>query len=342
MISRLMTLTWNDLAVAFKNKTIYLIVFIPLFVILTLKLVDQKEATRQIIRVGLIQEEHYAPVMLQSLSAADKLFTVVWLASQAEGRAWLREKKLDGLLLIGGQEPNSVVLWVSKKESFRTLAILESFSALQKAVEGGRPKWVEEVKALQASDVQKEALPTWILMLVLLVSFIVLPAQVAEEKEKKIILGLLQTPMRESEWLLAKLFSGIILILGAVVLLHALGGYYFANWLGYFVILAAGSLSFSAFGILLGCFCRNQASARTLGVIFYLPLLLPSALSEYSQKLNKISPILPSYQFYKPIKALLLENSGIANYSMDLAYLILVGGIAFLLSYLLLRKRWLM
>ena len=42
MIRNIITLTLNDLAIAFKNKTIYLIIFIPFFVFLSLKLVDQE------------------------------------------------------------------------------------------------------------------------------------------------------------------------------------------------------------------------------------------------------------------------------------------------------------
>jgi hypothetical protein len=67
-------------------------------------------------------------------------------------------------------------------------------------------------------------LPTWILMMVLLVGFIVLPAQVAEEKEKQWLLGWMQTPVREIEWLGAKLTYGLVLMLVSVAALQAMGG----------------------------------------------------------------------------------------------------------------------
>ena len=132
-------------------------------------------------------------------------------------------------------------------------------------------------------------------MLVLLVSFIIMPAQVAEEKEKKLLLALLQTPMREIEWLIAKLLLGMILIVIAVLSLHLMGKFNLENALSYAAFMAVGSFCFSSYGIFLGFLCRNQASARTLGVIFYLPHLLPSALSDFSQKLTAIAPFLPSY-----------------------------------------------
>ena len=342
MIRNIITLTLNDLAIAFKNKTIYLIFFIPLFVFLSLKFVDQNDANFQKIKIGLIQKEKYSPVIIKSIKAADKVFTISWLSNEEEGKRWLKEKKIDGVLIKSEKEPQSIELLVLTRASFQTLAIVESFSALQIAVEGNRKNWISEIKPLQDSGIQTQTLPTWILMLVLLVSFIIIPAQVAEEKEKKLILGLLQTPIREFEWLLAKLFSGMILIHLAIIFLHLLGKFEFGNSLSYVAFIGVGSFCFSSFGIFLGFLCRSQASARTLGVLFYLPLLLPSALSDFSQKLNTVAPILPSYQFYGPIKAILLEGGSISNFSLEWIYLILVGLLTCFLSYLLMKKRWLM
>lgn len=154
---------------------------------------------------------------------------------------------------------------------------------------------------------------------------------------------MLQTPIREMEWLVAKLFLGMILIGTAVTVLHLLGRFYFnaGSGLHYTAFLVVGSFCFTAFGIFLGFLCRNQASARTLGVLFYLPHLLPSALSDFSQKLNGLAPLLPSFQFYGPIKTILLEGDGISHFSLQWIYLFSVGLSASLLSHFLMKKRWL-
>lgn len=336
MISNIITLTLNDLAIAFKNKTIYLVFFIPLFVFLTLKLVDSKTEHFQKINIGLVEKEVYAPVVLQAIKSAKNVFSINYVASEEEGKKKVKEKKLDGLLL------RSEVLIVLQKESVITLSILESFQALQKAAEGRNINWISGVLPLKEEGIQKQSLPTWILMLVLLVSFIIMPAQVAEEKEKKLLLALLQTPMREIEWLIAKLFLSMILIFVAVLLLHLLGKFNFGVNLSYLAFLIVGSFCFSSYGILLGFLCRNQASARTLGVVFYLPHLLPSALSDFSKKLSIVAPLLPSYQFYESVKSILLDQGRISNLSLEWGYLLLVGLITFFFSYVLIKKRWLM
>lgn len=342
MIKNIITLTLNDLAIAYKNKTILLIIFIPFFVFFSLKLVDKAATDVKTINIGVIQSQTYAPVILQSMTAADKVFSVSFVADEDEGRRGLKEKTIDGLLVAAEKGGESVVLVVLEKGSLRTLTIVETFSALQQAVEGKNVNWIAEVKPLQEGGIQVQTLPTWILMLVLLVGFIILPAQVAEEKEKKLLLALLQTPMRESEWLLAKVLSGMILILTAVLSLHLLGAFTPGNILSYLAFILAGSFCFSSYGIFLGFLCRNQASARTLGVLFYLPHLLPSALSDFSEKLTAMAPFLPSYQFYQPIKAILLNDSRLTDFPLRWLYLLLVGLLTFFLSYRLMKKRWLM
>ena len=148
--------------------------------------------------------------------------------------------------------------------------------------------------------------------------------------------------MREIEWLIAKLSLGMILIFISVLLLHLLGKFDLGSSLSYVAFIGVGSFCFSSYGIFLGFLCRNQAGARTLGVIFYLPHLLPSALSDFSRKLTAVAPFLPSYQFYEPVKSILLEEGRMSNLSLEWIYLFLVGLFTFFFSYLLMKKRWLM
>ena len=344
MIRNVAILIFNDLAIAFKNKTIYLILFIPLFVFLSLELIDGSELNVDKIKIGLLDTGHYPPAMVQSLQSADHAFVVFWLADEEEGNRWLKERNGDGILIPSGKEAQDCTLVVLEKASVQTLAIVESVSALQRALEGKNGSWIAEIRSLQESTIQRQMLPTWILMLVLLVGFIILPTQVAEEKEKKLLLGLLQTPIREAEWLLAKVCLGMMLIAIAALLLHLLMAFDFdsGGGLSYGVFLMAGGFCFSAFGIFVGFLCRTQASARTLGVLFYLPHLLPSALADFSKKLSSVAPLLPSYQFYRPIKSILLEGGGLADFPLQLLALLGFGLLTFFLSYLLMRKRWLM
>ena len=342
MMRNILILVLNDLAIAFRNKTFFLVLFIPLFVFVSLNLVDRSDADPGKVQVGMILDHTYAPAIIASVKATPKLIEVTWVKSEEEGAQLLKERKIDGVLTVNKSVPGSLALLVLKKESLHTIAIVQTFTALQKAAEGSNPDWIAEIKSLHKGDVQRETLPTWILMLVLLIGFIILPVQVAEEKEKKLLLALLQTPIHEIQWLIAKLILGMVLIISAVLFLHLLGQFGPVHFFNYFLFILVGSYCFSAYGIFLGFLCRNQASARTLGVIFFLPHLLPSAMSDVSQKLTAIAPFLPSYQLFKPLQSILLEDGRMVDMTFEWVYLFLLGSLMFYFSYWLIKRRWLM
>jgi ABC-2 type transport system permease protein len=343
MIMRnILVLVFNDLAIALKNKTFILIIFIPIFVFFSLYFIDHNESDAGKIKIGLIQNVAYAPEIIKSLRSTETLIEVTWVDNEMEGVHLLTNHKIDGFLTGNAKATGGLELLVLKKESLRTIAIVQNFSALQKAAEGNNQDWITDIKSLHKGGVQRETLPTWVLMLVLLVGFIVLPAQIAEEKEKNLLLALLQTPIHEVQWLIAKMALGMILIIIAVSFLHLLGKFRPLHFFDYIGFIIAGSYCFTAYGIFLGFLCRSQAGARTIGVIFYLPHLLPAAMSDVSKKLTTVAPFLPSYQLYKPLQSILLEDGRIADTYFDFLYLIILGSLLFYLSYVLMKRRWLM
>lgn len=341
-MKNILILTLNDLAIAIKNKTLLLVLFIPLFVFVALSLVDETDSDAGKIRVGLLQNYTYTPEITDSIKTAANRFEVIWLDNKQQGLRLLKEHSIDAVLSNSDSQPDRLALLVLKKESLQTIATVQSFAALQKVVEGHPASWIAEINSLQQGGMQRETLPTWILMVILLVGFIILPAQIAEEKEKKLLLGLLQTPIHEAQWLTAKLLLGMTLICAATLLLHLLSNVWPVHVFNYLAFILLGGFCFSAYGVFLGFLCRNQATARTLGVIFYLPHLLPLAMSDVSQKLTAVAPALPSYQLYQPLQSILLEDGTLTNLSFAWLYLALLGAALFALAYLLMKKRWLM
>lgn len=337
-----LVLALNDLAIAVKNKTLLLVLFIPVFVFVALTLVDQTDADVSRIQIGLLQDNAYPADILHSIEAADQSIAVTWLENKEQALQMLKEQQIRGVITRPDPESDRLALLVLKKESVHTIAIVQGFSALQKVTEGHPPSWIAAIDAVHAGDMQRESLPTWILMVTLLVGFIIIPAQIAEEKEKKLLLGLLQTPIHEAQWLAAKVILGMVLISTATLLLQLLSNVWPADLLSYFTFVLVGGFCFSAYGVFLGFLCRTQASARTLGVLVYLPHLLPSALSDVSQKLTAVAPFLPSYQLYQPLQSILLEDGTMASMSFNGLYLFILGALMFLFAYLLMKKRWLM
>ena len=343
MIRTVAMLLGHDLAVAFKNKTLVLVLCIPLFVYATLAVVESTNADNAPVNIALLDAESYAPVLIESLERVPDLFAVRWVSSEADATQLLEDRVVDGILTNKGEHASGLVLKVVQLGSTGTLNIVQRLSALQAAVDGVRPSWIAAVEPLRTGSIKRQTLPVWILMMVLLVGFIVLPAHVAEEKEKQLLLGWLQTPVREGDWLASKLAYGIVLMLvSAVALLVTAGELFRAHWSSFLPLLFAGGFCFGAFGICLGLLCRNPASARTLGVLCYLPLLVPAALSDMSPRLRSIAAWVPSSQFYEPLRAMLLDDSGPGSYARAWITLVAFGLLACFASLRLVKVRWLM
>jgi ABC-2 type transport system permease protein len=198
MIRNILILTANDLAIAFKNKTLYLMLFVPIFVFVSLRLVEGNEPDARTLKIALLERGNYPRAMVENLQSAGHAFSISWYKNEDEAKRWLIDRNGDGILIPSATGAEGCALIVLDKASFQTVAIYEGVSAIQRALEGKSENWIAEVLPLQNGGLQRQLLPTWILMLVLLVAFIILPAQVAEEKEKKLLLGLLQTPIRPS------------------------------------------------------------------------------------------------------------------------------------------------
>lgn len=331
-------LTFHDLATAARNKTLCLVLFAPLFIVLVMTLIDHSDS-RQSWNIGLLRDASYPPDFIEALSSMGNTFRATYFTSIGEADRWLKSRSGDGVLLpsAGG---DSMTIEILDRTSVASLGLVEGVQALQQSREE-TPGWVGEVRYLRDTVLERQMLPAWILMLVLLVGFIVLPAQVAEEKEKRLLLGILQTPVRELEWLIAKVFAGILLVALAVVIFQLLAGYAFSvpSLSGYLVFTVAGAFCFGAIGVLIGLLCRTQASARTLGVMVYIPHLLPSALSDYSSALREFEPWIPSSPLYLSLRALILEEGSPVDFLMQLAFLSALGLIALLLAYGIVRKR---
>lgn len=343
MIQNVATLLVHDLAVAAKNKTLFLILGIPLFVCATLTLIDPLASHPASPGVALLVHEVYAPAVRETLTAATGQLSVVWATDNAGATQLLEGKTVAGIARPDLLDPLRLRLTVVRQLSVDTVRLIQTLSALQAMSEQREPAWIATIEALRSDSVGQQTLPTWVLMMVLLVAFVVLPTQVAEEKEKQWLMGWLQTPLREGEWLTAKILYGMVLMFISVTALHVMVGD--SSSIGVFdypAIICAGGFCFGSAGVCLGLLCRCQASARTLGVLCYLPLLLPAALADMSEPLRKAAPFIPSYQFHEPVRSMLLDGGRLPAFAYEGIYLIGVGLVFCLASHWLVKRRWLM
>lgn len=103
-----LVLTLNDLAIAFKNKTLLLVLFIPLFVFISLNLVDGNDTEASTIKLGLLQDHAYTPEIARSIEAAKHSIEVTWLEDKDQGLRLLKEYKINGIVSNDAQESGNL------------------------------------------------------------------------------------------------------------------------------------------------------------------------------------------------------------------------------------------
>ncbi len=335
------TLVFHDLAIAFKNKTFILLLCIPLFVYGLMAVVNKTATSDSRISLALVENGKTDPSITVAINSIPEIFSFREVHTVEEGLLLLKNGEIDGLLTAAENNRAQVGLTVLKKDSPATLVITQAFLSLQIATMGTGSSWISDISAVQASAPELQSLPTWILMVILLVALFVLPAQVAEEKEKQWLSGLLQTPMTEQEWLAAKVIFTTLLMFVTVLVLQFLGGQFALPWT-YYVTVLLGGYCFNSIGLAVGLLCRNQATARTFGVILYLPLLVPVALSDASTQFLKIARWTPSFALYEPLQEILLYGGTGAVFFWPWIFLVVLGSAACVLSFKLIRVRWAM
>lgn len=94
MMRNVLTLTLNDLAIAFRNKTLQLVLLIPLFVFFSLEMVDQGDSGLQRVNIGLLKSEHYSQALIDGIESADRAFDVVWLGDALQRKPRCKAKRL--------------------------------------------------------------------------------------------------------------------------------------------------------------------------------------------------------------------------------------------------------
>lgn len=110
-----LVLTLNDLAIAVKNKTLLLVLFIPIFVFVALNLVDSTDAEVSVINIGMLQDQVYTAEMTQAIKAAHKSIAVTWLHNKEQGLRLLKEQQIDGLVSRHDDNPASLTVLVLKR-----------------------------------------------------------------------------------------------------------------------------------------------------------------------------------------------------------------------------------
>ncbi len=171
-------------------------------------------------------------------------------------------------------------------------------------------------------EVRQILLPIWVVF-TCLGGLMVTSSTLVEEMEKKTLAAVLLAPASLGNVLMGKLGAGVLLAFVSSALVLVLNSWGQGDLLALGVLLALGSLVFSAAGTVLGLFARGQAAANAAASVLYLILIVPVALADLSATMRAVSMWLPTWYLYDGVNRALLTGASLGSLGLDLAGLTL-------------------
>ncbi len=131
-----------------------------------------------------------------------------------------------------------------------------------------------------------------------------LASLISNEVLQRTVTALVVTPMRIWHFLLAKTIFGTALALGqAAIILILVGAFTAANWPLLLLIVLLGSLLFTAVAMFIGSAGKDFIGQLMFGMLFLIPLMIPSFAVLFPGSVATWVRVLPSY----PIVRLLYD-----------------------------------
>ncbi|MBF0500512.1 MAG: ABC transporter permease [Candidatus Riflebacteria bacterium] len=345
----------KDLADGLCNYHIILIVVTPILLsLLFSNLYTDSKSKTMIPKIGVIGSESHP--LLGRLASESFGVRMVFFTDLKELKRKLLENEIGfGVLLPGnvdgplnnGKKPKLTLLYLEGVSEFvveRMKTALEiEIRKFCKIEEPPLPIELElvpvGVRITGDKAFANDFFPMLVLMAMGMVGFLAMPISFVEEKEKRTLDAIFLTPTTPNEIIVGKNLFGLLLIIttvGIMVLLNHRGqGDVFFFWL--FVLLGA-ALSLLV-GLLISLFAKSQAGVNAVGTTLFMIYQLVPNLSQTSELMKTISPIVPSTYIGRGLKKAMFMDLDQVNITQDLATTAVIVMLVYLAVFLCLRYR---
>lgn len=326
-VSRLLVLLGKEFREAVRNRTLLVVILLPLVASVSLAWLQREGSTP--LELGVSREaypvlSHVLPpslVRLHPYPAADEEGRddggeTSEMAGYAPGRArwdgWI-EAGPDFAARLARGEPAPVKLVLNPQRPALHRMMAAQLPLVLAQLRSGPPLLAVEVEGLEEAAAGTPLLSVWITVTAVMIGVMIMGGNLAEERDKGTLLALVTTPASLGEILLAKACYGTLLITGMGALMLALHRIAAPRAAAALIALLPGALFFTVLGLLLGFLARNQATARSWGTLLYLPLLIPVFGHDSSPWLHAWAPYFPSYRLLAGLDAALSPGLAAAS-----------------------------
>ncbi len=296
----IISLIKKDLLYFFRNKTILIVVILPILASIFFLLIE----------TGLFQIEYNIALITENNLEIDSpnYQEINFIEYQNIERAQEDLNTIDGILEF--QSDNQFKLYLNNLDPTEMLIIERYINEIIISSMNYTMPFELNIEIIDNQSPFNDLISLWLAITVAMIGIVVMSGDLAEEKDNKTLEGIYIAPISNKLFLSSKIISGTILasITAIIILIFNLfieSSLTVSSLFLTIPILLAGALVFNIIGIIIGLKSKSQSSARSLATIIYFLIVFPGLLATFSPSFEFIGRITPTYYF---IKGLQLSN----------------------------------
>jgi len=296
----------KDLRESLKNRTILIVIILPVIASVFFTLISGPQIEKKF-QVGIIEKDNHN--LKSYLTQNVKNFESFSYNNLDDGVADVKSGDIDCLIIY--RNPKDYKVYINSQDPVTYLFLKGSIKDILRNYLDIKPDIKMEIISINNTKLSTSFLPIWITITMTMIGILIISGNLAEEKDNRTLAALLITPIDESNIIIAKGLSGLLLSLITVIIMCILNGFLPANLLNFifFVcLLTTASVCFTSIGLIIGVFANSQSAARSLGTVIYFPLLFPALIYNLSQFTRKLAGFFPTYYLYRGLDKLMYNN----------------------------------
>jgi len=332
-IKRIYTIIYKDFIESFHNKTVLIVILLPIVASLLFSIVDNSEMTK-VFQIGVIEKAEDS--LTNYINRTTLNIKTSKFARKEKGIKALESGQIEGLVIV----ENGFTVYIDSSQSINYFFLKDSLEDIIAGYLNKIPDYNIEIIPVNIAAAKLSFLPVWIMITVTMIGVLIISGNLAEEKENKTLYSITMTPASKMDILIAKIVFGVLFTFITVIIMSLLNGVYIIgvkNIIKLIFSLLVSAVCFTSIGLLIGSFTDSQSSARSIGTILYFPLLFPTLISDFTSFTALLARLVPTYYFYSILEKILVYK-GEALIVIELLYLIVFSIVLFSITYLRFRR----
>ncbi len=329
---RIRAMVVKDFIESFKNKTVLIVILLPVLASLLFSVVNSNEISK-VFNVGVVESESSS--FISFIDDINDLKTITY-KNEDKGIESLKSGQIEGLIVY----EESFTVYLDSSQSLTYFFLKDNLENLIRVYLNESPDSNIEFVPLNSAISSLSFLPIWITITITMIGVLIISGGFAEEKENKTLYSIIISPASKFDILLGKGIFGVLFTFITIFIMCLLNGVYLIgtiNLVKLIIVILVASVSFTSIGLLIGSFTDTQSTARSIGTIIYFPLLFPTLIADLSNFTRVFARFFPTHYLYSTLEKLLIYQ-GKVTIAKDLSILFIFAFILSVVTLLNFRK----